>query len=334
VKALVTGGGGFLGRVIIRQLRERGDEVRSLSRGRYPDLEKDGVECVQADLMDVAAVSKACEGVDVVFHVAGKVGLWGDYSDFLRANVEGTRNVLNACQDRGARRLVFTGSPSVVFDGRDVEGWDESAPYPERFDSYYSRTKAAAEEMVLSANGLRGLSTISLRPHLVWGPGDTSIAPRVIARAKAGKLRRIGGLNKKVDITYVDDAARAHLLAAARLEVSPSVAGKAYFLSQGDPRPLWEVVNGILAAAGLPPVERSVSLWAARAAAAGLELSYRALRRRDEPPLTRFLVTQLSTAHWFDISAARRDLGYEPSVPFEEGLKRYARWFKCQALKD
>lgn len=321
MKALVTGAGGFLGGAIARQLLSRGDSVRSLSRGRYPELDALGIEQVQGDIGDAQAAERACEGMEVVFHVAAKVGLWGKYQEFYQSNVVGTRNILEGCLKAGVGRLVFTGSPSVVFDGRDVAGVDESAPYAGRFDSYYSRTKAISEDMALSADGER-LAVVSLRPHLVWGPGDRHIAPRIIAQARAGKLRRIAGYDKLVDTTYIDDAARAHVLAAARLAAAPSIGGKAYFLSQGDPRPIWEIVNGILAAADLPPVERSVPRLVARAAALGYEAAYRGLGLKAEPPLTRFLVTQLTTAHWFDISAAKRDLGYEPAVTIAEGLRR------------
>lgn len=327
-RALVTGGGGFLGSAVARALQKKGWEVRVLARGAYPELASEGVECVRGDVADKKAVDAACKGVDVVFHAAAKVGLWGRYSDYCRANVEGTRVVIGACQDNGVAKLVFTGSPSVVFDGRDVEGWNESAPYPKRFDSHYSRTKAVSEDMVLSANGLRGLSTVSIRPHLVWGPGKDQLVSRIIAQGRAGRLRRIGKTNKLVDTTYVDDAAEAHVLAAARLGLEPSIGGRAYFVSQGDPRPIWEVINGILGAAGVPPVERSVPTLAAKAAALAYEAAFRALRLSREPRFTRFLVKQLSTAHWFDISAARRDLGYAPKVTIDEGLKRLAAWLK------
>lgn len=321
MKALVTGGGGFVGGAVARRLLAEGLQVRSLARGRYERLERLGVECLQGDLADPAAAARACDGCDAVFHTAGKVGLWGRYEEFYAANVRGTRNLLDACRGDRARRFIFTGSPSVVFDGRDVEGWDESAPYPARFDSFYSRTKAAAEDMVLTANGPE-LATISLRPHLVWGPGDRHIAPRLIAQARAGKLRRIAGINKKVDTTYIDDAVEAHWLAFKRLESGAAAGGKAYFISQGDPRPLWDIIDGILAAAGLPPATGSIPLPAAKAAAAAFEGVYRLFSLEREPRLTRFLVTQLTTAHWFDIGAARRDLGYRPKVSIEEGLAR------------
>ncbi len=330
MRALVTGAGGFLGGAIARLLLERGDSVRTFSRSRYERLAD--CEQIQGDIADAAAVRKACEGVEVVFHVAGKVGLWGRYRDFYETNVGGTRSVLAACQDLGIRRLVFTGSPSVVFDGRDVAGVDESAPYPDRFDSHYSRTKAIAEDMALSAAS-EDLGVVSLRPHLIWGPGDQHIAPRIIAKAKAGRLRRIGAYDKLVDTTYVDDAARAHILAAGKLAVDPAINGRAYFLSSGDPRPIWEIVNGILAAADLAPIERAVPLPVARAAAFAYEAAWRALFLKGEPPLTRFLVSQLTTAHWFDISAAKRDLGYAPTVTIEEGLRRLRSWLSTSTYR-
>ena len=319
----MTGGGGFLGSAIARALAARGDEVRSLARGSYPELAAAGISALRGDVADPAAAAAACAGMDAVVHVAAKVGLWGPAGEFERVNVRGTENVLAACRRAGVRRLVFTSSPSVVFDGRDAEGIDESAPYPAVYDSEYSRTKAAAERLVLAANG-PGLAAIALRPHLVWGPGDNHLIPRILARGRAGTLRRIGSHDKLVDTTLVADAAQAHLLALERLAAGPAAGGRAYFISSGDPRPIWEIVNGILAAAGLPPVTRSVPPALARAAAAILETVHAALRLPGEPRLTRFLVAQLSTAHWFDISAARRDLGYRPSRSVAEGLKLLA----------
>ena len=326
---LVTGGGGFVGGAIARRLAARGEKVRSFSRGRYPELEGAGVETLSGDLADFAAAEKACAGCEVVFHAAAKVGLWGGYAEFHRANVAGTRNLLRAAREAGVGRFVFTGSPSVVFDGRDVEGWDESAPYPRSFDSHYSRTKAMAEELVLGAN-TADFRTISLRPHLVWGPGANHIVSRIVEQGRAGRLRRIGAFNKRVDTTFIDDAADAHLLAASRLLEAPGVGGRAYFISAGEPRPLWEVVNGILKAAGAPPVTRAVAPAAAWAAAWALEGGYRLLGLKSEPQLTRFLVSQLTTAHWFDIGAARRELGYAPKVSIEEGLARLEAWFAEQ----
>jgi nucleoside-diphosphate-sugar epimerase len=241
--------------------------------------------------------------------------------------VEGTRNVIAASRACGVRRLVYTSSPSVVFNGCNMEGVDESVPYADRFESPYPATKATAEQLVLGAND-SGLATVALRPHLIWGPGDNHLIPRIIARAKAGRLRRIGRENHLVDTTYIDDAAEAHLLAAARLEPGAAIGGRAFFLSQGEPWPLWDLVNAILSAAVVPPVNRAVSRSMALAAATVLETVYRALRLSGEPPMTRFLVHQLSSAHWFNIDAARRDLGYKPRVSIDDGLRRLEAAFR------
>jgi nucleoside-diphosphate-sugar epimerase len=326
VKCLVTGGGGFLGGAIVRRLVDRGDSVRSLARGDYPELRLLGVETIRGDVGDPEVVARAAEGVDVVFHVAARAGIWGPRSEFVRANVDGTRNVLAACRSRGVGRLVFTSSPSVISGLGDLEGVDESIPYPTRFDSYYPETKAEAERMVLGSNG-PGLSTVALRPHLIWGPGDNHLIPRIIARARAGRLRRIGNRPNRVDSIYIDNAAEAHLLAADRLGPGSPVSGRAYFLSQGEPWPLWDLINGILRAAGLPPVDRTVSPAVAGMAGVVLEAAHHLFRLPGEPAMTRFLAHQLSTAHWFNIDAARRDLGYRPAISIEEGLGRLERWF-------
>lgn len=327
MKALVTGGGGFLGGAVVRKLVERGDTVRSLARGNYPELNALGVETVRGDVADPQAVARAAEGCDVVFHVAAKAGVWGAYEDYHRANVEGTRNVIAACRARGVGRLVYTSSPSVVFNGKDMENVDESVPYPAHHEAAYPATKAEAEKLALAANG-PDLAVTSLRPHLIWGPGDNHLVPRIIARARAGRLRRIGTVPKSIDSTYIDNAADAHVLAADRLAPGGPVAGRAYFISQGEPMPVWDLVNRILAAAGLPPVTRTVPAWAAYAAGAACEGVYRTLRIASEPPMTRFVARELATAHWFDLSAARRDLGYQPAVSIDEGLRRLGEWLR------
>jgi nucleoside-diphosphate-sugar epimerase len=319
--ALVTGGGGFLGGAIVRLLRARGDSVRSLSRGDYPWLRDLGVTQVRGDVADPEAVVRAVEGCDVVFHVAAKAGIWGAYRDYYRGNVEGTRNVIAACRAQGVRRLVYTSSPSVVFNGRDMEGVDESVPYAEHFESPYPATKAEAERLALGANGDE-LATVALRPHLIWGPGDNHLIPRIVARARTGRLRRIGTRNCLVDSIYIDNAALAHLNADDRLHPGAAIGGKAYFLSQGEPRPLWDLVNAILGAFGVLPVTKTVPVLAAMLAGTLLEGLYRALRLPGEPPMTRFLAHQLSTAHWFNIDAARRDLDYRPHITIDEGLRR------------
>jgi nucleoside-diphosphate-sugar epimerase len=325
MRALVTGGGGFLGGAIVRLLLERGDEVRSFSRGEYPELARLGVTQFRGDLADRDAIARSAQGCDIVFHVAAKAGIWGSYTDFYRTNVTGTENVIAACVQHGIERLVYTSSPSVVFDGHDLEGGNESLPYPPHFEAPYPQTKAMAERLVLAADSPR-LATVSLRPHLIWGPGDNHLVPRIIARAKAGRLRRIGSRPCLVDTVYVDNAAQAHLLAADRLARGGGIAGRAYFISNSEPLPLWEMVNRILAAAGMPPVTRSIPAGAALAAGALCEAIWSFLRLPGEPPMTRFVAKEMATAHWFDISAACRDLAYKPEISIDEGLKRLAKW--------
>ena len=319
--ALVTGGGGFLGGAVVRLLRRRGRAVRSFTRTAYPWLDELGVEQVLGDLSDPAAVERAAAGVDVVFHVAAKAGVWGRRADYVATNVTGTEHVLAACQKHGVRKLVYTSTPSVVHGGGDLEGADETTPYPTHFGADYPETKATAEKAVLAANGPE-LATVALRPHLIYGPGDPHLVPRLLDRARAGNLRRVGSRPVKVDVTYVDNAADAHLLAADTLDVGSPAAGKAYFVSDGEPVELWAFINQVLVEAGLPPVTRTVSAWKARLAGRVLERAYRLLRLPGEPAMTRFVADQLATSHWYDISAAKRDLGYDPKVSTAEGLRR------------
>lgn len=316
MKALVTGGGGFLGGAIVRKLLARGDTVRSFTRSAYPWLGELGVEQIHGDLGHPADVTAAVRGCDVVFHVAAKAGVWGRYKDFYATNVVGTRNVIAACRQAGVSRLIYTSTPSVVHTGESLENATEDLPYATHFLAHYPATKAIAEMEVLAANG-PDLKTVALRPHLIWGPGDPHLIPRVLARAKAGKLRRVGTKPVMVDVTYVDNAAEAHLNAADRIE---HAAGKAYFISNGEPVELWEFLNRILVDSGIAPVTRSIPTSVAKIGAFSVESLYRLLRLSAEPPTTRFVVSQLSTSHWYDITAAKRDLGYSPRVTVEEGL--------------
>jgi len=321
MKALVTGGGGFLGLAIVKRLVARSDEVRSLARGEYPQLESLGVDVRRGDVADPAAVDAAVADCDTVFHVAAKAGVGGSYQSYHTPNVTGTRNVIEACRRHGVSRLVFTSSPSVVFDGTDQQNVDETEPYPSKHLAHYPRTKALAEQMVLASNAPE-LVTVSLRPHLIWGPGDNHLVPRIVSRASAGRLRLIGDGTNLVDSVYIDNAADAHLLAADRLRPQAPLAGKAYFITNDEPVPVAKLINGIVEAAGLPPVTRTISPKAAYAIGSVLETAYGLLRLSAEPPMTRFVARQLATAHWFDIAAARRDLGYDPTVSIDQGMQR------------
>lgn len=331
MKALVTGGGGFLGGAIVRMLRERGDQVVSYSRSRYPLLAALGVQQFSGDIADKATLTAAAQGCDIIFHVAAKAGIWGNYAEYYQANVAGTEAAIAASLANGIQRLVATGSPSVVFDGRDIEGGDESLPYPDHYEAHYPQTKMLAERLVLQANSA-DLATVSLRPHLIWGPGDNHLVPRIIQKAKAGRLKRIGSRPCLADTVYIDNAAKAHLLAADRLSPGSQIAGKAYFITNDEPVPLWDMVDRILAAGGLPPVKGKVSPEAAKLIGIGCEKIWGLLKLSGEPPMTRFVANELSTAHWFDISAAKRDLGYCPDISIEEGLRRLREWLPASEL--
>ncbi len=321
---MVTGAGGFLGFEISRQLVAQGVTVRGLSRGSYPELAQMGVECVRADVRDAARVRDALQDVDVVFHTAAVAGIWGPWDYFHSINTVGTQNVLAGCLDHGVHKLVLSSSPSVTFDGKDQKGVDEAAPYPRQWLCHYPHSKALAEQAVLGANGRDGLLTCALRPHLIWGPRDPHLVPRLIDRAKRGCLRRIGDGTNLIDMIYIENAARAHLQAADKLTEGGPVGGQAYFISQGEPVNCWQWINEILALAGLPPLNRSISLKAAWRLGAVMESLYRPLRVRREPPMTRFLAAQLGTSHYFNIDRARHDFDYDPPISTAEGMRRLA----------
>jgi len=324
VKALVTGGGGFLGSHLVRALRLRGDSVRVLARGAYPELVAVGAEVVQGDIRDPRVVLGAVHGVDVVFHAAAMAGGWGDPKEFESINVGGTETLLAACRRAGTGAFVYTSSPSVVHAPRDLENEDESLPYATRFTAHYPRTKALAERLVRDAS-TAALRTLSLRPHFIWGPGDRHLLPRLVARANAGRLRQIGARDVLTDTTYIDNCVDAHLLAADALSRGDALSGRVYFVSDDAPIGVWTMARRLLAAAGAGTVGAPVPAWLAYAVAAVLEGAHRALGLRREPLLTRFAVSELSHAQWFDISAVKRDLGYVARIGHEEGLARVAR---------
>jgi len=325
MKVLVTGGGGFLGQAICRQLAAAGHGVCAFNRNRYAALDEAQIEQRVGDVTNLDSVLAATKGVDAIVHSAGKVGAWGRIEDYYEANVRGTDNVLAACDMHGIRRLVLTSSPSVVQGGADLEGVDESVPYATHYLSAYQQTKALAEQRVLAANGAQ-LATVALRPHFIWGPGDPNLLPRILKQARSGRLRLIGNESKKIDTTYVDNAADAHALALGKLDIGSAIAGKVYFISQGEPVTHEWLINAWLRADGFPAEARRMPLGVAKFLGATLESIYATLGIRSEPPLTRFIVEQLSTSHWFNINAARRDLGYAPKVSMQEGLVRLAQY--------
>jgi nucleoside-diphosphate-sugar epimerase len=321
MNVLVTGGGGFLGSHLARRLHEMGHRVSVLGRRQYPELPEDIIQ-LQVDLRDSKAVSNACREQDSVFHAGALPGIWGRRKDFYQTNVEGTRHVIKGCLEHGIQKLIFTSSPSVIYNQTDMENVDETAPYPSHYLSDYPKTKALAEQSVVAANGQQGLMTVSLRPHLIWGPGDPHLVPRIIERAKKGQLVRVGQGTNRVDIIYIDNAVEGHIRAWQELEPGSPVAGQCYFLSDGRPVVLWEWINQLLVSLGISPVTKSISYSMARKLGWILEGVYRVFGIAGEPRMTRFLAGQLATSHYFDISRARRDFNYEVRVSPEEGMKR------------
>lgn len=323
MKVLVTGGAGFLGRYIVEALLARRYSVRALGRKSYPELESLGVECICADLSDSDAIARACEGMDVVFHVASHVSLWGEWQTFYKTNVLGTKNIIAACKLQGVKKLIYTSTPSVAFNGSDLLDADESTQEPSRYLSYYPRSKKMAEDLVLAANARDGLLTISLRPHLIWGPGDKHLIPSIVEKAKKGRLAIIGEGKNKVDFTYVENVVQAHLCALDALREGAACAGKAYFISQAEPVELWDFLGKMFRHFKAPLPSKRIPTKVAYILASLMEFFYKVLRLKGEPRLTRFLVLQLATSHYFSNAAAKRDLGYEPSVSMEEGMRRY-----------
>jgi nucleoside-diphosphate-sugar epimerase len=333
MKLLVTGGGGFLGQALCRRLVERGHAVVSYNRGLYPPLAALGVRQVQGDLSNFDALADACQDVEGVFHLGAKAGAWGSFQDYFDANVRGTNHVLAACRMGGVPTLVHTSTPSVTHRATQpvVGGNEKSAPPADGFKAWYPATKRVAEEHVLAANG-DGLATVALRPRLIWGPGDTQLLPRLVERARRGQLRLVGDGQNKIDTTFIDNAVQAHLDAFDALHGKPDArcAGKAYFISNGEPKPVGEIVNALLRAAGAPMVDKQLPFRAAYALGGMFETLWTVLPLKGEPPMTRFLAEQLSTTHFYDISAARRDFGYQPKVSIIEGLKQLAEWYGTQ----
>jgi len=320
MRILVTGGGGFVGGYIIDRLLQRGYAVRSFGRSPQPNLKAKGVEIVRGDLSNMENVRTACQDVDAVFHVAAKAGVWGSWESYYNANVIGTRHVVEACQAEGIGRLVYTSTPSVVFNGEAIRCGDQNMPYGSNWLCHYAQTKALAEQEALSAN-TDSLSVVALRPHLIFGPGDPHLLPRVVGSVLSGRLRIIGdGLNR-VDVAYVEDVAAAHLNAFDALEKG-RCAGQAYFINQGEPVQLWPWLNQILEGLGHPPLTRRIAPVIAYVLASLVEGTWKLFSKKGEPPITRFVAIELSKDHYFDPHPAARDLDYLPEVSMDAALKK------------
>ncbi len=323
--ALITGGGGFVGKAVVKRLLDEGVSCRVLGRNPYPELHSLGVECVVGDIRDQDAVLEACRGVDIVFHVAALAGIWGTWEGYYSINVEGTKNVIAGCKKNDIPNLVYTSTPSVVFNRSDICGGDESLPYPTSFQCHYAKSKVMAEKIVLEAAG-ESLRSCALRPHLIWGPGDPHLIPRILDRGRKGQLKIVGEGSNLVDISYIENVAHAHLLAAENLISSGTASGNAYFISQGEPVNLWDWVNSLFEKAGVETLQKKVPFFLAYGAGGVLELFHTLFRSAEEPRMTRFLAEQLAKSHYFSIAKAEKDLGYTPQVSTEEGMDRLLQW--------
>jgi nucleoside-diphosphate-sugar epimerase len=326
-KALVTGGGGFIGLALTRALLKQGVEVQILGRHRYPEAESAGANCFQGDIRDIRVVKMAAEGCDTVFHVAAKAGIWGAFKAYYETNVLGSLNVIAACRKQSVPYLVYTSTPSVVFDGQSLEGVDETVKYAHKPLCSYAVTKIIAEKEVLKAN-TEELKTVAIRPHLVWGPGDNHLLPRIIQRGRAGELRIIGDGNNHVDIAYIDNVVHAHLLAAENLSSAGTASGKAFFIAQNEPVNLWQWVNGLFLEMGIKPVSKRVSLRKAYLAGMILEFFHSFILPGKEPRLTKFMAEQLALSHFFCKKQAEQVLKYKELVSTETGMKKTVQWLR------
>lgn len=325
MRVLVTGATGMLGRGVARALADRGDQVTVLQR--HPAGL--GLPEVLTDISDAPSVRAAVCHQDAVIHLAAKVNVIGPEAEYERVNVQGTRAVVNACVTAGVRRLVHVSSPAVAHFGSSVIGRGADRADPVVARGPYARSKAAAELIALGADRDQ-LAVVAIRPHSVWGPGDTQLVARVVDRARRGRLPLIGSGAALIDSTYVVNAVEA-LLAA--LDRCVEARGQALVVTNGEPRPVAELLAGVCRAAGAPEPKRHVPVQLARAGGTLVESLWtlteglRPARSGDDPPLTRFLVEQLSTAHWFDQRVARQVLQWQPRVTLDEGFAELQRWY-------
>ncbi len=328
-RALVTGGGGFVGKAVVKNLLEQGVQTTVVGRHRYPEIESLGGECIVGNICDSAIMEKAGEGVDIVFHIAALAGIWGAWKDYYSTNVLGTEVVVKSCRNNNVPMLVYTSTPSVVFNRTDIMGGDESLGYASDCLCHYAKSKVMAERIVLGANS-PSLLTCAIRPHLIWGPGDPHLLPRLLESGRKKILKRVGDGSNLVDISYIDNVALAHILAAKNLSEKGTAAGKAYFVSQGEPVNLWDWINDLFIAMDIDKVQTSLSFPLAYRLGAVMEAIYKIFRLQKEPRMTRFLAEQLAKSHYFSTENARNDLGYQAVISTREGLQRTVQWFKEQ----
>ncbi len=329
MKVLVTGASSLIGIGVVRTLADRGDDVVCFQRRAVEGgVVADGgsIEQRLGDVRDLEALTSAASGCDAVIHLAARVGVVGSWEDYRSVNVDGTSNMVEAARDAGIDRVVHVSSPSVAHGGEALVGAGAEPPVTGRKRAHYAESKALAEMLALeAASDERGV--VAIRPHLVWGPGDTQLVGRIVERARSGRLALVGGGRALVDTTYIDNAVGALVAALDAVEPGASCSGQAYVIANGEPRPIRDLIAGICAAAGVEFAPRDVPLAVGTRVGSVVERVWPLLGRDDEPPLTRFLAEQLGTAHWFDPLPAARDLGWVPTVSIDDGLARLADWY-------
>jgi 2-alkyl-3-oxoalkanoate reductase len=324
MKVLVTGGGGFLGAHLCQALIDRGHEVTVLGRGDYPHLKSMGVRCLKGDIQNPSACLEAVKNQEAVFHSASKVAMWGRWQDFYQTNVVGTQNIVEAMKEAGSRKLIYTSTPSVVFSNHDHQGAGPDTPYPalDEFQSRYAKSKAMAEQYVLGEHNPPSLLTVAIRPHLIFGPGDKNLIPRLVSKARKGRLRRVGDGKNLVDVIHVRNAVHAHLCAFDRLENDSIIGGRAYFVGQEKPVELWSFINRILDHYKVKPVTKEISFNKAYTLGSLAEKLFTFCNIYHlDPPMTRFVAMQLAKSHYFDHAPAKQELGYEPIIGLDDCLK-------------
>ena len=322
MRVVVTGATSLIGRAVVTRLHDQGDIVTVFQR-RPSGL---GITEHLGDVADRSAIATAVAGAEAVVHLAGRVALTGSWSQFEETNIRGTQNVIDAAREAGVSRFVHVSSPSVAHSGRSLVGAPAGTADPDRARGHYAKSKAQAELIALAADS-PGFAVVAIRPHLIWGPGDTQLVARIVGRARAGRLAIVGSGTALIDTTYIDNAADA-LIAA--LDRAPALGGRALVVTNGQPRPVRELLNRIVIAAGLRPPRIKVPYTVARTGGLAVERIWERRGREDDPPMTSFLAEQLGTAHWFDQRETRRALGWEPVVSLAEGFRRLHAWFEAE----
>lgn len=330
MKIIVTGGRGFLGTHLSKKLISLGHEVHTIGRSKVEETYDSNNKCFHHcnDLIKDNLPQAVWAGTELIFHVAAKAGIWGNYNEFYKTNVVITEKILKACENFGIPKLIYTSTPSVVFSGHPIRNGDESLAYGKTDLSPYAETKAIAERKVLNANINGKFQTIALRPHLVWGNGDPHLLPRVISRHRSGKLKIVGDGKNYVDLTHIENVTHAHICAMQAMLKNKDLGGYSFFIGQGEPVNLWSWLNEMFGSVGLPTLSNQINHKNAYFAGRCLEKIWSILKLKGEPPMTRFVACQLAHDHWFSINSAKEKIGYQPIISMKDALDKSLPWLR------